>query len=127
MACSLETRVPMLDHDLVEFAWRLPQSYKIREGQTKWPLRQILYRHVPKELIERPKVGFAVPIGQWMKFELREWCEDLLSEKALNEHDFLCTQTVRDVWKQHLSGSQNWQYRLWNVLMFQAWYRHNHG
>lgn len=126
MACSLETRVPMLDHDLVEFAWRLPQSYKIRGGKTKWPLRQILYRHVPKELIERPKVGFGVPIGEWMKFELREWCEDLLSERSLNAHDFICTHTIRDLWKQHLSGSQNWQYRLWNVLMFQAWYRHYH-
>ena len=121
MATSLETRVPMLDHRLVEFAWRLPLHFKIRQGQGKWLLRQVLYRHVPKELIERPKMGFGIPLDQWLRGPLRDWAEQLLDSRLLDQQGFFRTETIRTMWLQHQSGSHNWQYHLWNVLMFQAW------
>jgi asparagine synthase (glutamine-hydrolysing) len=121
MACSLETRVPMLDHRLAQFAWSLPLDFKLRDGQTKWILRQLLYRHVPRELVERPKTGFAVPIDAWLRGPLREWAESLLSEPALARDGFLHAAPIRARWAEHLSGRRNWYAQLWNVLMFQAW------
>jgi len=122
MAVSLEVRVPLLDHRLVEFAWRLPMHMKVRNGQGKWISRQLLYKHVPRELVDRPKMGFGVPIGDWLRGPLREWAEELLDEKNMKEQGYFNTEPIRQKWKEHLSGNQNWQYHLWSVLMFQAWY-----
>lgn len=121
MGCSLETRVPFLDHRVVEFAWRLPQSMKLRDGQTKWALRQVLYRHVPKALIERHKMGFSVPLDSWLRGPLRQWAEELLSTDRLKREGFFHPAPVRQKWAEHLSGQRNWQSHLWDVLMFQAW------
>lgn len=121
MAVSLETRVPMLDHRVVELAWQMPLDYKIRKGQGKWLLRQVLYRHVPKELIERPKTGFGIPLDSWLRGPLRDWAEALLDEKRLRQEGYFHTEPIRKMWEEHLSERKNWQYHIWNVLMFQAW------
>jgi asparagine synthase (glutamine-hydrolysing) len=121
MGVSLETRVPMLDHQVVEFAWRVPLSMKIRDGQGKWLLRQVLYKFVPRELIERPKSGFDVPIGDWLRGPLRSWAESLLDEARLRREGFLDARLIQTRWREHLSGRRDWQLSLWNVLMFQAW------
>ncbi len=120
MSVSLETRVPLLDHRIVELAWRMPQRMKLRNGQGKWALRQILQKRVPRTLIERPKMGFGVPFDQWLRGPLREWAEHLLDEKRLKQQGLFVVEPVRQRWKAHLNGT-NWGYPLWNVLMAQAW------
>lgn len=125
MGVSLETRVPFLDHRVVELAWRLPLHMKIRNGQGKWALRQVLYKYVPRELIERPKAGFAIPVGEWLRGPLREWAETLLDERRLAREGYLNPAPIRAVWAQHLSGRYDWTLRLWCVLMFQAWLEGN--
>jgi len=122
MGVSLESRVPLLDdHRVVKFAWRLPMAYKIRGGQSKWLLRQVLYQYVPRELIERPKMGFAIPIDSWLRGPLRDWAEGYLAEDRLRREGFFAPAPVRKKWAEHLGGQRNWQYPLWGVLMFQAW------
>jgi len=121
MGVSLETRVPFLDHQVAEFAWRLPLTYKLYDGVGKWPLRQVLYKHVPRGLVERPKMGFGVPIDRWLCSSLRDWAENLLSEERLRREGFFDPAPIRKKWNEHLTGQHNWQYLLWNVLMFQAW------
>lgn len=120
MAVSLETRVPLLDHCVIEFAWQLPLALKLRGGLSKWPLREVLYRHVPRALVERPKMGFGVPIDAWLRGPLREWAEDLLAPARLRDYG-LAAAPIRAAWQSHLDGSANAQYPLWNVLMYQAW------
>lgn len=127
MAVSLETRVPLLDHRVIEFAWQLPMALKLRDGVGKWALRQVLYRHVPRALVERPKMGFGVPIDSWLRGPLRDWAEALLDPHRLEADGLLAVEPIRRAWKQHLDGSANRQYPLWNVLMFQAWLREQTG
>ena len=121
MSVSLESRIPLLDTRVVEFAWRVPLAMKFRNGQGKWLLRQVLSRYVPPELTERPKMGFGVPIGQWLRGPLREWGESLLDESRLRREGFLHPAPIRKKWEQHQAGLANWEYPLWDVLMFQAW------
>lgn len=124
MFSSLETRAPLLDHRLIEFAWTLPQGYKINESGTKQVLRAILDKYVPRELIDRPKKGFGVPIDHWLRGPLRSWCEELLNEDRLKREGYLNPLPVKKKWKEHLSGIRNWEHDLWDVLMFQSWYEH---
>lgn len=121
MTVSLEARVPLIDHRVVAFAASVPLSMIIREGQGKWLLRQVLHQYVPQELVERPKMGFAVPIDTWLRGPLREWAEDLLDERRLRAEGFFYPAPIRQKWQEHLSGAHNWQHQLWNVLQFQAW------
>jgi asparagine synthase (glutamine-hydrolysing) len=121
MAVGLEARVPLLDHRVVEFAWRLPPTLLVRNRVTKWIMRRILYKHVPRKLIERPKMGFGIPLGAWLRGPLREWAETLLSEQRLRAAGFLQAGAVRALWQEHLHGRRNRAHLLWNVLMFEAW------
>ncbi|MEC9369094.1 MAG: asparagine synthase (glutamine-hydrolyzing) [Pseudomonadota bacterium] len=121
MAVALEARVPILDHRMVEFAWRLPMRFKMRNGQSKWLLRQVLGKYVPKELFERPKMGFGVPIDAWLRGPLKDWAADLLDASTLRDGGLIDPDPITKKWIEHSSGQRNWQYFLWNVLMFQAW------
>lgn len=123
MAVSLETRVPLLDHRVVEWAFRLPLHMKIRQNSGKWILRQVLARYLPKMMIDRPKQGFGIPIGDWLKGPLQEWAEDLLSVRSIQSHDMLHSGPIRETWEAHLQGTRNFQYPLWTVLSFQAWHQ----
>ena len=125
MGVSLETRAPFLDHRVVEFAWRLPLSVKIRGKQSKWALRQVLSKYLPEELFERPKMGFSIPLATWLRAPLRDWAEALLDEGRLRAEGFLDPQPIRQKWTEHLSGHREWDDLLWNILMFQAWLEAN--
>lgn len=122
MAVSLETRVPFLDPRVIELAWRLPQEMKIRQGQGKWILRQILQEYLPLELIERPKMGFGIPLSSWLRGDLKSWVESLIDPQKLSEQGLLNTVKVQKMWQEHVSLERDWSSSLWNICMFQAWY-----
>lgn len=123
MAVGLEAREPLLDHELLEFAWTLPTEMKIRQGQTKWPLRHLLYKRVPKHLIERPKMGFGIPLGSWLRGPLRQWACDLLSTESLGKHGFFHAPTIQTILAQHMAQEYDWSPQLWTILMFQVWHQ----
>jgi asparagine synthase (glutamine-hydrolysing) len=122
MGVGLEVRVPLLDHRLVEFAWRIPADLKLRDGQSKWLLRQVAYRHIPRELLERPKMGFSVPVSSWLRGTLREWGEDLLAPERLARQGLVSPEVVQQSWQAHQAGREDGGLALWTMLMFQAWY-----
>jgi asparagine synthase (glutamine-hydrolysing) len=124
MAVSLETRVPLLDVEVARTAWRIPSAVLRRDGRGKWVLRHLLQRHLPGDLVDRPKKGFGVPLSQWLRAELRPWASELLDPHRLRQEGYLDAASVQRRWRQHLSGQANWPQHLWNVLTFQAWLEH---
>lgn len=122
MAVSLESRAPLIHHDVLEFAWRIPQAQRIVGMRGKMPLRRILHRHVPQELVERPKTGFGVPIDSWLRGPLKTWAADLLTPTSLERHSLFRSEPVQALWREHQAGTRNWQYLLWDVLMAVAWF-----
>jgi asparagine synthase (glutamine-hydrolysing) len=121
MGASLETRAPFVDHEIIEFAWTLPLSFKVRGGVGKYILRKVLASFVPAELTERPKAGFGIPIGKWLRGELREWAEATLDASTMRAQGLLDVAAVHERWQEHLSGRRDWQYQMWSILMLQAW------
>ena len=121
MAVSLEARIPLLDHNLVEFAWQVPTRFKYKDGQGKWLLREVLYQYVPKKLMDRPKMGFGVPIDSWLRGPLRDWAENLLDERRMKNENVFDPKQIRAMWEEHISGKRRWHYQLWDILMYQAW------
>ena len=121
MASSIETRIPFLDHKLIEYVFKIPHNLKYRDGQGKWILRKILKKYIPEKLTERPKRGFEIPLDLWLRGPLREWAENLLNEKRIKQENYFNPEQIRNKWKEHLSEKKNWQYDLWDILMFQAW------
>ena len=121
MAVSLETRAPFLDHRIVEFSLNLPQHFKVRNGETKWILKELLKQYLPVEIFQRPKMGFAVPVGQWLRGPLKEWADDLLNQTRLKNEGFFNPKVISKKWNEHIDGTHNWDYHLWDILMFQAW------
>jgi asparagine synthase (glutamine-hydrolysing) len=121
MANSLETRVPFLDHRVVEYAWNLPIEMKIKNNTGKWGLRKILSKYVPTEITDRPKTGFAVPIGVWLRGPLKEWAEDLINEEKLIRQGYINHKKVRNIWEMHQSRSYDYTSQIWSILMFQCW------
>lgn len=127
MAVSLESRVPLLDHRIVEFAWSLPATARAGGGVGKRVLREVLARHVPTALTDRPKMGFGIPVGDWLRGPLRAWADALLDPQRLAADGYLDVGLVQARWTEHLSGRRNWEYSVWNALMFQSWLEHWHG
>jgi asparagine synthase (glutamine-hydrolysing) len=125
MGVSLEVRVPIIDHRIVEFSWKIPFSLKVKGGLRKWLLRQVLYKYVPRSLIERPKTGFGIPISEWLRTSIRDWAEELLDERHLKEGGIFNSKPILEKWVEHKNGVRNWHYYLWNILMFQAWLEEN--
>jgi asparagine synthase (glutamine-hydrolysing) len=123
MAVSLESRIPFLDHHVFTFSSALPLSYKINKGTSKWILREILKKYIPENLINRPKMGFGIPLEAWLRGPLKEWADDLLAEKVIKESGMLNPKIVKQMWEEHISGKRNWHYQLWAILMFQDWYK----
>jgi asparagine synthase (glutamine-hydrolysing) len=121
MGNSLETRVPFLDHKIVELAWRMPLEMKINHSKGKSILRNILYKHVPKQLIERPKAGFSIPLGEWLKGPLKEWAEVLLESSRIEKEGYLNSNYVNQLWVEHLTGKRDGTFKIWSILMFQSW------
>ena len=127
MAVGLESRAPMLDHELVEFAWQLPKELLVNEGQGKWILTEVAHKYIPKEIMQRPKMGFGIPVGDWLRGELKDWVEALIEPNRIRSEGFLDHKLVTKYWNEHKSGRRDWQYHLWDIVMFQAWLEHNHN
>ena len=121
MSVSLETRIPFLNHQIAELAWRLPMNMKVRDGKGKWILRQVLYKYVPPGLMERPKSGFGIPVGDWLRGALRDWAEDLLDSYRIQKEGYLNHKVIHEIWQQHQSKRYDHSDKLWSVLMFQSW------
>ena len=121
MAVSLEVRVPILDHRIVEFSWMLPKEMQLKKNQSKWILRQVLKRYVPEKLFNRPKMGFGVPIDSWLRKDLKNWASHLLSDEVFKKHNLLKKDSIQLMWMEHQSKMKNWQYPIWNVLMLHSW------
>ena len=121
MSNSLETRLPFLDKEVIEFANKIPIDIKIKNGIGKWPLKQILSKYIPKDLIDRPKTGFSIPLGKWLKGPLRDWAENLLNEKRITQEGIFSAKLINAKWQQHLDGKQDHSSNLWGILMFQSW------